>query len=142
MKIGSSCYKIKAKSSFPAALSKFNKLRAPAGRYWADPCVVNHDDEYYIFIEEYIYKTEKAHLSVLQLDKNGSLLNSKLIIKKPYHLSYPIVFNYEGRYFMAPETKSERNIQLYVCTRFPDKWEFSMNIMENVAAVDSTLLFS
>lgn len=42
---------------------------------------------------------------------------------------------------MAPETKSERSIQLYECTRFPDKWEFSMNLMENISAVDSTLYF-
>lgn len=126
---------------FPATLSKFDILSAPSGRYWADPFAVNRDGNFYIFIEEYLYKTAKAHLSVLQLDKDGSLLNSEVIIKKPYHLSYPMVFSFEGKYFMVPETKSERNIQLYKCTRFPDKWEFSMNLMENVAAVDSTLFF-
>jgi hypothetical protein len=134
-------YKINAKHSFPATLSKFDKLRAPKGRYWADPFAVSKDDQYYIFAEEYLFKTEKAHLSVLQLDRDGRLLNSEVIIKKPYHLSYPFVFSSNGKYFMIPETKSERNIQLYVCSRFPDKWEFSMNLMENVAAVDSTLYF-
>lgn len=124
---------------FPALLSKFNILSAPSGRYWADPFAVNRNGKFYIFIEEFLYETEKAHLSVLQLGKNGSLIHSEVIIKKPYHLSYPMVFSFEGKYFMVPETKSERNIQLYECTRFPDKWEFSMNLMENVAAVDSTL---
>lgn len=134
-------FKINAKHSFPATLSTFDKLSAPRGKYWADPFAVSKDDQFYIFAEEYVFKTEKAHLSVLQLDTSGRLLNSKVIIKKPYHLSYPFVFISNEKYFMVPETKSERNIQLYVCTNFPDKWEFSMNLMENVAAVDSTLYF-
>lgn len=126
---------------FPATLGKFDILSAPSGRYWADPFAVNREGNFYIFIEEYLYKTEKAHLSVLKLGNDGSLLNSEVILKKPYHLSYPMVFSFEGKYFMVPETKSERNIQLYECTRFPDKWAFSMNLMENIAAVDSTLFF-
>ncbi|HDQ45024.1 MAG TPA: hypothetical protein ENN17_05920 [bacterium] len=42
---------------------------------------------------------------------------------------------------MIPETRLNKTIELYECTDFPLKWEFRMNLMENVDAVDTTLFF-
>jgi hypothetical protein len=42
---------------------------------------------------------------------------------------------------MIPESKGNRTIQLFCCTSFPGKWEFVMNLMENISATDSTLFY-
>ncbi|MEO6582842.1 MAG: hypothetical protein ABIO05_00875, partial [Ferruginibacter sp.] len=63
------------------------------------------------------------------------------ILEKDYHLSYPFVFRYQSGYYLVPESYANRSIDLYKCTSFPDKWEYSYTIMDNIAAVDSTLLF-
>lgn len=131
-----------AKNSFPLTLGNFNKLKAPKGKYWADPFVISEGNRYFVFIEEYINKTEKGHISRLELDNKGILRSSKIIIERPYHMSYPFIFCLNGIYYMIPETKSVKTIQLYRCQSFPDQWEFVMNIMENVAAADTTLYFN
>ena len=88
-----------------------------------------------------MFKTRKAHISVLKLDKEGNLLSSERIIEKPYHLSYPFIFELNGEYYMIPESRGDRSIQLYICRNFPDKWEFVRNLKEEIAATDSTLFY-
>lgn len=62
------------------------------------------------------------------------------VIQRPYHLSYPFVFDWQGEHYLIPESADNRTIELYRCKRFPDEWEFVHNLMENIQAYDSTLL--
>ena len=124
---------------YSSRYGSFRKLLSPDGIFWADPFIIAEDDNYYIFVEEFIYKKNRAHISVLKLDKDGNYLNSRKIIERPYHMSYPFVFKIENTYYMVPETSKNRTIELYKCIVFPDKWEFERNIMENISAVDTTL---
>jgi hypothetical protein len=126
---------------FPVALDSFRKMDSPKGKFWADPFVVNENESHYIFVEEYLFKTGKAHISVLKLDNKGILLSNERIIERPYHMSYPFIFELNDSYYMIPESKGDRTIQLYRCTSFPNKWEFVMNLLENISATDSTLFF-
>jgi hypothetical protein len=119
--------------------SSFRKLLSPEGIFWADPFVIAGDDCYWLFVEEFIYKKDRAHITVLKLGKEGNLIDSHKIIERPYHMSYPFVFKVDNTYYMIPETSKNKTIELYKCIEFPYKWEFEMNIMENVSAVDSTL---
>jgi hypothetical protein len=121
--------------------SKFRKIFSPKGVFWADPFVVKENDYYYVFVEEYIYKKHKAHISVLTLDNKGTLLRSDKIIERQYHMSFPSVFVLDNIYYMIPETGKNKTIELYRSTDFPYKWEFEMNLMENISAVDTTLFF-
>jgi len=128
-------------NSFPGDFGNFKKLLPPKDRFWADPFVVEKDGEYFIFVEEFIYSKNKAHIAVLKLDKSGSLLSNETIIEKPYHMSYPFVFKMGDSYYMIPETSKNRTIDLYKCVVFPNKWEFCMTLMENISAADTTLFY-
>ena len=135
-------YKINENNKrFPVTIDTFNKLTAPKDKFWADPFAITKDDYHYLFVEEYLFKTNKAHITVLKLDNKGALLSSEKIIERPYHMSYPFIFNLNDKYYMIPESRGNRTIQLYCCTSFPNKWEFVMNLMENISATDSTLFF-
>ena len=78
--------------------SSFNKLQPSKNKFWADPFVISRDDKYFIFVEEFIYAKNKGHISVLELNKEGKLLKTQKLIDKPYHMSYPFVFESEGVY--------------------------------------------
>ncbi len=133
-------FKIKDSKDFlNNSYSSFNRLQPSKDKFWADPFVISRDDKYSIFVEEFIYAKNKGHISVLELDKAGTLLRVKKLIDKPYHMSYPFVFESEGAYFMIPETGENRTIDLYKCIDFPDNWVFVKNIMKDVNAVDTTL---
>jgi len=119
----------------------FAELKPSKDRFWADPFVMSRGDKYYLFVEEFIYRRNKGHISVLELDRTGQLLKTHKIIEKPYHMSYPFIFESDNILYMIPETGGNRSIDLYKCTEFPGKWEFLKTIMKNVNAVDSTLFY-
>ena len=130
-------------NDFPYSLKpdKFIELKPPAGVFWADPFIISKNNKHYIFIEEYVYQTDKGHITVLELDREGVLQSVIKIIEKPYHMSYPFIFELDNKYYMIPETMDNHTIELYRCKKFPDEWEHVMNLMENISAVDSTLFF-
>ena len=117
----------------------FARLKPSRNKFWADPFVISRGDRYYLFVEEFIYSKNRGHISVLELDRNGLIQNVQKIIEKPYHLSYPFIFESDDVYYIIPETSGNRTVDLYRCTEFPGKWVFVKTIMSNVNAVDSTL---
>jgi hypothetical protein len=126
----------------PAApeLHRFRRLAPPADRMWADPFPVKHGDRYYVFLEELVYRRGPGYVAVMALDEAGNHTPPVPVLKRPYHLSYPFVFEWQGTYYMIPETRKSRRIELYRCTRFPDAWELDRVLMDEVNAVDTTLV--
>ena len=122
------------------AISQFRKIVPPKDRYWADPHVIKRGAKYYVFVEEYIFCSEKGHISVLELDEKGQHLSTTKVLEREYHLSYPCIFEHDGNLFMVPESSANRTIELYRCIEFPHKWVFVRNLLDGLFAVDSTLL--
>ncbi len=124
---------------FSSSLWRYTKIRPPMDRFWADPHVIYRDDTYYIYIEEYLYATNKGHISLITMDGQGNYSDPEVILDTPYHLSYPFVFEHAGHHYMIPESMENGTVELYKCTTFPNQWEFEMNLMEGINAVDATL---
>lgn len=112
----------------------------PKDRYWGDPFVVHRGECYYVFIEEKPYATRLGRIACLALDRQGSLLSQQVVLERPYHLSYPFLFEHGGELFMIPESAAQRTVELYRCTHFPDRWEFVKNLLTDIYAVDTTHL--
>lgn len=129
------------KNNYSLSLWRYKKMMPPKDRDWADPHIVFKDNKYYIFLEEYLYKTQKGHISLIVMDEKGVYQDPVIILDKPYHLSYPFVFEYKNEFYMIPETMLNNTIELYKCIDFPNKWEWQMNLMENIRAVDATVFY-
>jgi len=127
------------KKGYSDSFWRYKKIIPPKDRFWADPFVIYKDNKYYIFVEEYIYKLKKAHISCIIMNSKGSYNKPIKILDKPYHISYPFIFESDDKLYMIPETRDAETIELYKCTDFPLKWEFEMILMENIKAVDTTL---
>ncbi|WP_266204892.1 glucosamine inositolphosphorylceramide transferase family protein [Pontibacter kalidii] len=123
------------------SLSRYKRLAQPADRFWADPFLVTHAEKHYLFVEELLNRTGKGHITVVETNSNGEVLHFEKVLEKEYHLSYPFLLNHNNTYYMIPETGANRTVELYRCTEFPYKWEFVMNLMENVLTADVTLFF-
>ena len=120
-------------------LYRFKNLIPPKDRFWADPFVIEVEGRYYVFIEEYLYETGKGHISVIELDRKGVVQGPTKILERDYHLSYPHVFEWNNRYYMVPETASNRTIELYRSTSFPFEWKLEKVLMTDIRAKDATL---
>jgi hypothetical protein len=123
------------------SFANFKKVVPPKDRFWADPHVIKKDDQYFIFIEEFIYKKNKGHISVIEMDLKGHYKDPLAVLEATHHLSYPFIFEYDNKYFMVPESAQNHSIDLYECVTFPTQWKFKIRLMDNVIARDSTLFF-
>ncbi|SDM47643.1 hypothetical protein SAMN05421813_11340 [Daejeonella rubra] len=121
--------------------SRFQKMIPPKDRFWADPFVISRNGKYYIFIEELIYKENKGYICLIEMDELGNYTEPVKVLEQNYHLSYPFLIEDNGELYMIPESKQNNTIELYKCTNFPLKWELEKVLMNNIKAVDSTILF-
>jgi hypothetical protein len=122
-------------------IQDFQTIMPPRDRYFADPHVLYRDGAHYVFIEEYSYEIAKGHISVIRIDKDGRYGEAIKVLERPYHLSYPFVFEHAGELYMVPESMENGAVELYRCAEFPTRWEFVRNLLQDVWAVDSTLLY-
>jgi len=120
-------------------LYRFKNLTPPKDRFWADPCAIKDSERYYVFIEEYLNRTGKGHISLFELDRKGVVSGPTTILERDYHLSYPFVFEWNGDYYMVPETAANKTIELYRSTAFPFEWKLEKVLMTGVRATDATL---
>jgi hypothetical protein len=121
-------------------LRSFVPLAPPKGRFWADPHVVAESGHLHIFFEDASCATGKGHIAVMTIGPDGSMGDVLPVLQRDYHLSYPFVFRWRDEYYMIPESAENGTVELYRCTRMPDRWEFAHNLMEGVHAYDATLV--
>ncbi|MCI0475550.1 MAG: hypothetical protein L0Y55_04835, partial [Anaerolineales bacterium] len=115
-------------------------LVPPRDVYWADPMAVERAGRVHLFVEEYVRANRRGRIVCLTFDEAGRVASHQVALERPYHLSYPFIFEYQNETYMIPETASRRAVELYHCTRWPDQWEFVRALMSDVYAVDTTLL--
>ncbi len=125
--------------AFPA-LEVLQCLIPPPDRFWADPMLVEHAGGTWLFFEELIYAQGKGHIACMPIHTNGQCGEPFTVLERPYHLSYPFIFQWQGQYYMLPESAENHTLELYRCETFPHHWVFEKNLMEGVDAYDATLL--
>lgn len=111
-------------------------------RYWAaDPFLFEHLGTTYLFYEWFDLVTKKGSLAYSVIDNEGCAGKAHVIIKAKTHFSFPFVFELNGEICILPETSAKTNLELYVATDFPDKWEKRIVLRENFLCCDS-IVFS
>jgi hypothetical protein len=110
----------------------------PPGRFYADPCVIEHEGEDHVFFEEWRGDLKKGVISWMRRD-GDRFTPPEQVLERPYHLSYPFVFRSGTDVFMIPETGAARRIELYRAVDFPVRWEPVEVLVEGIAAADSTV---
>jgi hypothetical protein len=115
----------------------------PAGewRYLADPFGLRRGDALHVFVEAFDYRTKHAVIERHELDA-GTLrwLGSSTALARPFHLSYPYVFEHEGQVYMVPESHQAGEIALYRATESLDHWERQCALLPDVPGADASLI--
>lgn len=119
--------------------SPFTWLPWDPGRYLADPFVVEHEGRTVILCEELPFATGRGVISAVTLDAEGRPGPPRVVLERPYHLSYPFVFRHGGAIWMIPESSANRTVELYRASRFPDAWELEAVLIRDVCAGDATV---
>lgn len=122
-------------------MGAFQELIPPMDRYWADPFPIQVGNDYYIFHEELLYSTGKGSIVLTVVGDQAGMAQPMPILEKDYHLSYPFVFQWDGDWFMIPETASHHQVELYHCVNFPSHWRLERVLLSGLTAFDPTLAF-
>lgn len=121
-------------------LSGFRRIQAPKGRFWADPHVIMKDNLFHVFFEDYDYRKKRGRISHLTIDRLGNVSDPGVVLEEGYHLSYPYVFHWDGAFYLVPEMGGTRTVSLYKAVDFPTSWAFVGNLLEDIHAVDATIM--
>jgi hypothetical protein len=119
----------------------FNVVQDDGARFYADPFLHRANGRTFLFVEEYPYADRRGVISVAEVAGDRLLTAPVPVLRRPYHLSYPFVFQHEGEFYMIPETGENRSIELYRAVEFPWKWELSTVLMKGAVFSDATILF-
>ena len=119
-----------------AALWRGVPVAAPAGHFWADPFLRVHGGRLYCFVEDYVYATNRAHISVLEITQTDVKCLG-VALRECFHLSFPFLFEFKGHLYMSPETSESNQIRIYKCDEFPLRWSLDSVAIDGISAADS-----
>ena len=119
--------------------SNLKKIKNLNGSYFADPFVIKKKNKNYIFVEEFIKSINKGVISIIEIDKVGNQRLYRNIIKESFHLSFPYIFEFKKSLYMVPESNEAKCLRLYKCIKFPNKWQYCYNLINNINCVDSLI---
>ena len=111
----------------------------PSDRSYADPFVVRHGGETYVFLEVLPHDSGVGELAVGRLTADGALADLEPILPVPHHTSYPFVFRDGDATFLIPESGDAGRVELLAATDFPVGWERVATLLDGVNAVDATV---
>ena len=122
-----------------ASRAQLKVHHAPPGRFWADPVPIVVDKKVWVFFEDYSFASKKAAIACAPVSAEGDLGAVATALECPYHLSYPFVFEHQGRLYLIPDTWDENRVDLWHCRRFPDDWTRERTLLDSVSMSDPTL---
>lgn len=115
-------------------------LPLPDGTYYlADPFGAKVDGETCIFMEEYDYIKRKGKISYIKLNERNDPSKIETAIEKPYHMSYPYLFEYEKEVYCIPEAFENNEVTIYKI-RTPSNWERKYTVVKGIDVVDPSLI--
>ncbi len=108
-------------------------------RFVADPFVVRRDGTWYLFFELFNAVTGQGDIALATSRDGWQWQFARTVLNEPFHLSYPLVFEWRGAWYMLPEGQQSGVLTLYRATAFPLGWEPDAKLLDG-SYVDSTLL--
>jgi hypothetical protein len=95
----------------------------------ADPFLFSFAGKLYLFYE---VKTDHGHGEIWAqtLSEKGQWIELGKVLSEDFHLSYPQVFQDNGRIYMIPEAAQSGRVLLYEAVDFPLTWKVSATLVD------------
>lgn len=107
-------------------------------KFLADPFGVWADGRLLLFAEAYDYRTRHGVIALIELGADFMPVSRSVVLREPWHLSYPQVFQADGEWWMIPEAYRSGVLTLYRAVEFPNRWEPVVRLALDTPAIDAT----
>jgi hypothetical protein len=128
-----------AQHPYTPVLTRHHIIDVPAEGV-ADPFMIRIGNVWYMFFEVINLESKKGEIGLATSEDGLKWDYKQVVLKEPFHLSYPYVFEWEGEIFMVPESQQTRSIRLYRADDFPYGWSFVTTLSSGKAYSDPSLV--
>ena len=120
-------------------LAAFAPLPVDPAIFYADPFVVERDGRSFLFAEAFPYARGTGEIVCAEIGGDGAPPAFRPVLERPWHLSYPYVFDHEGETYLAPEGSTHGGVELYRAADFPWEWTLAHHLLPEWRLVDATI---
>ena len=79
----------------------------------ADPFLLRVGKVWHMFFEVYNFDSDRGEIAWATSPDGFVWEYQKIVLRESFHLSYPYVFEWQGEYYMIPETHQAESVRLY-----------------------------
>jgi len=96
----------------------------------ADPFMIKEGKIWHMFFEVMNSLNGKGEIGVAISSDGLKWTYQSIVLREPFHLSYPLIFKWEGEYYLIPESGAANRLALYKAKKFPYVWEYAEILLE------------
>ena len=110
-------------------------------RFFADPFILSADDKIIkVLVEDFPYYDKRGMISLLTIDrKTYELIDKKVVLKQPFHMSYPFIMKKNGEVWVAPEASMSGKLYRYFINPSTGMLD-NQTILLDEPVLDSTII--
>lgn len=115
----------------PDLLLNSRRLRRSAAQPYtqADPFPLVRDGALYVFLETMAHR-QRGKISAYRSADLQTFEPLGIVLERPFHLSFPFVFEHDGQAYMVPESERANEVALYRFADFPRRLERVRQLVE------------
>ena len=95
----------------------------------ADPFLFHKKQQWYMFMEVHNKSRDIGEIGMATSQNGLQWTYQSIVLREPFHLSYPYVFQHQQTIWMIPETGQDNSVRLYRSIEFPKKWKLEKKLL-------------
>jgi hypothetical protein len=111
----------------------------PRAEFRADPFGTSYAGRETILYEHFSYCDNIGYIVAMDAKLGAPGARVQIGPEQAVHLSYPFLFEVDGRLLCVPESSAAGEIALYEAERFPDRWKKAATLIAGRGFADATL---
>jgi len=100
----------------------------------ADPFMARDGDGWVMFMEVMNVETGRGEIALARSADGVAWTYEGVVLREPFHLSYPYVFTSGGKHYLLPETLGAGAVRLYLGDPFPTRWRYLRELIAGAYA--------
>ena len=101
-----------------------------ATAFLADPFLFNQNNRWYMFYELLRASPRRGIIGWAESNDGFNWQHMGVSIEEPFHLSYPLVFEFDGIIYMLLESNEAGHVRLYEAATFPSEWKLASKLFD------------
>lgn len=104
----------------------------------ADPFLIHANGTWHLFFEVLNWKTRQGEIGLATSADGREWNYRQIVLTEEFHLSYPCVFEWQGHFYMTPESHFAGEVRLYRADNFPFDWKYVGPLLSGPYLADAT----